>query len=171
MKFLNVLKHTGIILAAVLLIIGVPLCCTGFFRTLFSDSVDVVSSASLVLEQPSGEYVVLINRNLHPDADALEDWITFFSGTAGEDELLIIFEDIGCSVASADAGGIELANSFRSQLPENQMKVMEEDATLLLSRADEGLFDVLILSKEFADLYHAETAYQDNVEIVTLKSK
>ena len=171
MGFLNVLKHIGIITASVLVIIGVPLCRAGFLGKWISNTPDIVSSASVVLDQPSGDFVILINRDWHTDEEALEDWITFFSGSAEEDELLIIFEDIGCSVASADAAGVELANSFSSQLPENQMKVLQEDTTLLMSRADEGLFDVIILSKEYADAYHAETAYQDNIEVVELKSK
>lgn len=171
MKWLNFLKHTGIIAAAIVLFVALPLWCTGFFGKLISGSPDAVSSASVVLDQPSGNYVVLINRKFHPDEDTLNDWIHFFSSSDEEDELAVIFEDIACSVASMDAEGVEMANSLRSQLPENQMKVTQEDASLLLSRADEGLFDVIIMSKEFADGYHAETAYKSNVEVVELSSQ
>ena len=171
MRFLNVLKHIGIVAAGIILIIGVPLLCTGYPQRLMSGSLDAVSSASIVLDQPSGSFIVMINKDYHKDEDTLHDWIRFFSGSVEEDELLIIFEDIAVSAASADAAGAEMADSLRSQLPENQMKVTKEDATLLMSRADAGLFDIIILSKEFADGYHAETAFGSNVEVVELKSK
>lgn len=171
MTILKILKHIGIIAAGIILVIGVPLLCTGYIGRLVSGSLDAVSSASVVLDQPSGDYIVLINKDYHQDEDNLNDWIKFFSGSVDEDELLIIFEDIAVSAASSDAAGAEMADSLRSQLPENQMKVTTDDATLLMSRADAGLFDIIILSKEFAEGYHAETAYNNNVEVVELKSR
>ena len=171
MGFLKILKHIGIVAAGIVLCIGVPLLCTGYLTRLITGSLDAVSSASIVLDQPSGDFLVLINKDYHTDEDTLNDWVRFFSGDVGDDELLVIFEDVAVSAAYADSAGSELADSFRSQLPENQMKVTKEDATLLMSRADAGLFDIIIMSKEFADGYHAETAYKDNVQIVELKSK
>ena len=91
----------------------------------------------------------------------------FFRG----EEVSVIFEDISCSVATGDTGGQELARSFQSRLPENQMRIQTEDVTLLLSRADHGKFDVIVLSKEFADSYAAETAYQDNVDVIVLRDE
>ena len=170
MKFAKILKHIGIIAAGIILIIGVPLLCTGYLSALISGSYDTMSSASVVLAQPSGEYLVLINKDYHQDQESLDEWKKFFSGS-DEDELIVIFEDVAVSVAGSDAGGVQMADSLRSQLPENQMKVKSEDATLLLSRADNGLFDIIVMSKEFADGYHAQTAFKSNVEIVELKSK
>lgn len=174
MGFLKVLKHIGIVLAGLIVIIGIPLLATGYIGALFSGSLDAVSSASVVLDQPSGDFLVLINRDFHTDEETLNDWISFFSAGAEEGgDLPIIFEDIAASVAIADPAGAEMADSLRSQLPENQMKVTKEDATLLMSRADKGLFDIIIMSSEFAEGYHAETAYENksNVQVVEIRSK
>lgn len=162
MIFQKILKHFGIIAASLVLLLGVPLVCTGKAGSLFSGDLDAVSSASIILDQPSGNYIILINRELHQDEDNLDQWITFFSGG----EILYIFEDISCSVANADLSGLELAKSFQSKLPENQMQIITEDATLLMSRADEGLYDIIIMSAEFAETYSAQTAYGDDDEVV-----
>ncbi|MBQ9030994.1 MAG: hypothetical protein IJ106_06010 [Parasporobacterium sp.] len=167
MKILSAVRHTGIILAGVFLLLGVPLLCSGGWNRLFSGDPDAVSSASVILDKPSGRYVMLINRDFHPDTATLDDWITFFEGG----EILYIFEDIAVSVAEIDAGGIELANSFRSKLPENQMQVKKEDITLLLSRADHGLYDMILLSEEIARAYHAETAYLPFCEVVYISTE
>jgi hypothetical protein len=149
----NFLKHAGIVLAGVLLLLGVPFFSTEYFRALLHGTTDTVSSASVVIDQPSGEYIVFINRAMHTDEDNLNTWIQFFDG----EEISWLFEDISCSVITADTGALELARSFQSRLPEKQMDIQTEDASLLLSRADYGKYDILILSKEFAQTYDAET--------------
>jgi galactitol-specific phosphotransferase system IIB component len=50
-----------------------------------------------------------------------------------------------------------MAQSFQSRLPEKQMSVQTENATLLMSRADCGKYDIIILSKEFAESYDMTT--------------
>ena len=175
MKFLKVLKHIGIIAAGVILIIGVPLWCTGYITSLFSDEADVVSGASLIIDRPSGEFVVLINKKLHTNKENLEKWVKYFSGTEG-DEILIIFEDISCSVAEGDVTGLNMAESFQSRLGTsstglNQMEIEQSEASLLVSRADYGKFDVIIMSKEFADAYSLDTAYGSDVEVVELSGE
>jgi hypothetical protein len=147
------LKHAGIVLAGVLLLLGVPFFSTDYFRALLHGTTDTVSSASVVIDQPSGDYLVFINRDMHTDEDYLNTWIQFFSG----DEISWLFEDISCSVIAADSGALDLARSFQSRLPEKQMRIQTEDASLLLSRADHGKYDIMILSKEFAETYDAET--------------
>jgi galactitol-specific phosphotransferase system IIB component len=57
-----------------------------------------------------------------------------------------------------DTGALTMAQSFQSRLPEKQMSIQTEDATLLMSRADQGKYDIIILSKEFAKSYDATTA-------------
>ena len=168
MVFFRILKHIGIVAAGVLLILGIPLCCTGYVSTVLSGDVDAVTSASQVLDEPSGDFVILINQELHPDEDALRDWVRFFRGDVAEGELVIIFEDIARSVPAGDAAGVEMAESLRSQLPENQMTIEKEDGTLIVSRADAGLFDMIIMSREFADSCHLETAYTDRVQVVEM---
>jgi galactitol-specific phosphotransferase system IIB component len=83
----------------------------------------------------------------------LDTWVQFFSGQ----EISYLFEDISCSVASGDSGALTMAQSFQSRLPEKQMSVQTENATLLMSRADCGKYDIIILSKEFAERYELTT--------------
>ncbi len=154
------MKHLVFSGAGVLLLFIVPLSCTGVLGAwLRGESIDAVSGATIILDQPSGEYLILINQDMHPDGGKLEDWITFFSG----EEITYIFEDITCTVASADPGALALAKSFQSRLPENQMQVRREDVTLMCSQADQGLFDILIFSREMAESCHVETAFGENV--------
>jgi hypothetical protein len=153
MRVKYILKHMGIVLAGVLLLLGVPFFSTDYFKALRQGTTDTVSSASVVIDQPSGEYIVFINRDMHTDEDYLNTWIQFFSG----EEISYLFEDISCSVIAADSGALDLARSFQSRLPEKQMRIQTEEASLLLSRADHGKYDIMILSKEFAETYNAAT--------------
>ena len=161
MKLTVFLKHAGIVAGGLFLILVLPLLCTGNAAALFSD-VDAVTSSTVVLDAPSGSYVVLINQELHTDADNLAEWIKFFNG----EDILYIFEDVACSVASSDSAGLDMAESYQSRLPENQMEIQTEDPTLLLSRADAGLFDIIVMSAEFAEAYSAYTAYTDSVTVI-----
>ena len=155
-------RHVLIVAAGAVLLLGVPLARTGAFSR-GAEEADAVSSASLILDAPSGEFQILINRALHTDPEALDEWVRFFGG---DEDAGIVFEDISCSTAIGDAGALELAKSLQSRLPENQMQIRTEDPTLLLSRAEAGRFDILIVSQEYADIFHAETVYGDEVEVV-----
>jgi hypothetical protein len=157
----------GIVLAGVVLLLGVPFWKTDYFKKLSNEDADAVTSASVVIEQPSGEYVVLINRDMHPDEDNLNTWISFFSG----DEISYLFEDISCSVIEGDAGALTMARSFQSRLPEKQMSVQTEDATLLMSRADNGKYDIIIISKEYAKSYGVATAVGTNTTLIKINSE
>jgi hypothetical protein len=167
MRIVNIFRHMGIVLAGVILLLGVPFLKTDYFKKLSNEDVDAVTSASVVIEQPSGEYVVLINRELHTDADNLSTWISFFSG----EEISYLFEDISCSVIEGDTGALTMAKSFQSRLPEKQMSVYTEDATLLMSRADHGKYDVIIISKEYAESYGAVTAEGTNTILINIDSE
>ncbi len=113
---------------------------------------DVVSGASMKLpEKPSGEYIVIVNRSLHEDS--LEDWKTFFTGK----DLPVIFDDISCIVSQADSGGMQMAQRYQAQLPENQMKLRTEDLTLLVSKAESGYIDAAVFSKEIAQAMKLST--------------
>lgn len=159
---MKIIKHIGIIIAGVLLLLGIPFWCAGGLRLLFSADVDAVTSASIILDKPSGHYYVLINKAMHTDEDNLADWLVFFSGG----EFLYVFEDVSCSVAYGDPGAIALADSFRSQLPEHQMQAKREDGTLMLSRAEHGLYDIMIVSAEFADAMGVNTEPDEMTEVV-----
>lgn len=157
------MKHLLADCAVLFAVLGIPFLCSDTFLRMIGKAPDAVSSASVVIEQPSGNYVVLINTEKHRNAENLALWESFFTGA----DAPVIFEDISCMAAANDAGGCEMAESCRSRLPENQMHLRKIDGTLLLSKAEHGLFDTVILSAEFADLLSAETVYgMENVKVL-----
>jgi hypothetical protein len=99
---------------------------------------------------------------MHTDEENLNTWISFFRG----EEISYLFEDISCSVITGDEGAITMAQSFQSRLPEKQMSIQTEDASLLMSRADHGLYDIIILSREYAESYHAVTAEGEHTVLI-----
>ena len=157
---MKIFRHVMIIIGVVLLLVGVPLYCCDFFPG-SSGGVDAVSTASVVIEQPSGAYVVWINEDKHTDKDNLKIWKQFFSG----EEIDFLFEDISCTVPDGDTTARELAASFASRLPENQMTVKTEDRTLMLSKAVEGRFDIIIMSKEVYEAYNIHKLFDDSFMI------
>ena len=150
-----------IILAALFVLAGLPVLSTGYIQNKLS-GVDAVSAATVIIDQPSGAYVVLINKDRHLNADNLETWQTFFKG----EEIGILFEDISCTVADMDVSGLDMAQSFQSRLPENQMTLRKEDITLMLSKASCGLFDVIMMSKEVYDAYGAAAITDDEKMVI-----
>ncbi|MBR1930594.1 MAG: hypothetical protein IJ833_03830 [Lachnospiraceae bacterium] len=154
---MKVIRHVCIIIAALLLTLGLPFFTSDYFAAkVGAHGVDAVTGASVMIEKPSGEYLVFINEMLHPDEDKLAAWCDFFEGR----DVSYIFEDISRFVANGDITGMEAALSFQSRLPENQMKITGEDATLLLSKAEYSKFDVIIMSKEFAQAYGVQSIYE-----------
>ena len=133
-----------------------------------SDSPDAVSSATA---QPvsagdmSGKYIVFINRGLNDKAGTTGDWEKFFSFT---DDVPLIMEDITCKVAQLDSEGLDTARKYQARLPENQMKIEQEAGVMLLSKAELGRFDVMIMSEAAAKSYSAQTLY-DKENILTIK--
>ncbi len=159
------LKHIAVCLAGIVLLAVMPFAIAGGFSVI-SGGTDAVSSASVVIDKPSGCYTVLINRDRHKNGNDLEAWHEFFSG--GEFE--IIFDDIECVTLQGDTGALMLAQSFMSRLPENQMKVTTGDAVLTLSKAENGRFDMMIVSAEAAERYGLESVYSGkNVDVVSVE--
>ena len=143
-----ILSHFAFCVLGLLIIFGpIGLYTRDYWMAKLDPTLDAVTSASVIIEQPGGNYIVLINERLHPDDEVLADWVNFFSGQ----EISVIFEDISCSVASSDPGAKTMGDSFRSRLPENQMTLQTENSTLLLSRMEHNLFDIVIMSEEFAE--------------------
>ena len=68
-------------------------------------------------------------------------------------------EDISCVTAAGDASGEQLARRYQARLAENQMRLRSENGVLAVSKAEKGLYDVLILSKEAAEAYDYSTVY------------
>lgn len=157
----ELIRHTVIGLLSALLLIGGPIYAA--YGPSGAAGHDAVSSATVIIDQPSGAYVVLINKNRHTNEENLGTWISFFKG----EEIGFLFEDLYCLVPDTDQGGLELAKSFQSRLPENQMKLRTENATLLMSKAAHGEFDVIFVSREAYEAYGAQAiAMQPSVESI-----
>ena len=133
-----------------------------------SDSPDAVSSATakpVSAGDMSGKYMVFINRELHDKAGTTGDWEKFFSFS---DDVPLIMEDITCKVAQLDSEGLDTARKYQARLPENQMIIEQEAGVMLLSKAELGRFDVIIMSEAAAKSYSAQTLY-DRGNILTIK--
>ena len=133
-----------------------------------SDSPDAVSSATakpVSAGDMSGKYMVFINRELHDKAGTTGDWEKFFSFS---DDVPLIMEDITCKVAQLDSEGLDTARKYQARLPENQMIIEQEAGVMLLSKAELGRFDVMIMSEAAAKSYSAQTLY-DKENILTIK--
>lgn len=150
----------GVIITAVL--------TAGGYINLNGDSPDAVSSAtaqSVSAEDMSGKYVVFINRERHDKAGTTGDWEKFFSFS---DDVPLIMEDITCKVAELDSEGLDTAQKYQARLPENQMKIEKEAGVMLLSKAELGRFDVIILSESAAKTYSAETLF-GKADVLTIR--
>lgn len=150
-------KHTAVVFFSLFLLLGVPTLRYVDIGAVFSgETVDAVSHATTELpEQPSGEFVVLLNTARFSDTS--EQWQVFFAGgDAG-----VIMSDICCMVIDADITGQQLAERYQARLPENQMEVRRENGLLLASKAEYGLFDVIVVSQEMAEVYNLQTVYDD----------
>jgi hypothetical protein len=165
----RLIGHIVSALMTVVILMGLPLMLSGNIGVLFGNKTDAVTSATKAVDKPSGEYVVFINTSLHTDETALRSWKAFFEN-GDTDGIINVFEDISCTVASGDEGGLEMAESFMSRLPENQMKVRKEDGTLMISKAENGRFDVIVMSKETAETMSAERI-PEMTQAVMLKVK
>ncbi len=163
---MKIIRHILCDMLVLFLLLGVPFLRTDYCQALLSSDPDAVSSASVIVDKPSGAYLVFINLEKHTDAEALEIWRDFFSGK----EIDLIFEDIVCSVASGDSNARTLAENYQSRLPEHQCEIKSEDATLMLSKAEHQKFDILVMSQEFADAYHADAlSHMQNIEIIQVQ--
>ena len=148
---MKVLRHIGIVAAALLLCLGLP----ALVYMPRAGAADAVSGASMeVPDQPSGEFVVILNRDRHPLT--LDEWSDFFL----EQPVGVIMEDISCMAAYGDTSGVRLARRYQARLAENQMTLTEENGVLVVSRAEHGLYDAIILSKEAADAYDYSAVYE-----------
>lgn len=160
------MKHIISDILVLFLLLGVPFLRTDYYQALRSSNPDAVSSASVIVDKPSGAYLVYINLEKHTDSEALETWRDFFAGK----EIGLIFEDIICSVASGDVNAKTLAENYQSRLPEHQCEIKSEDVTLMLSKAEFKKFDILVISQEFADAYHADSlSGRPGIEVIQVQ--
>ena len=150
---MKIFRHIIIISVSLFVMLGVPYLFSPSFAAAVNGT-DAVSSASVAIDKPSGEYIVMINPDRHTDSANLEAWKRFF-GEGDTDGIFNVFEDIVCTAAKGDPAGVEMSRSFQSVLPENQMQIKTEDAVLMMSKAENGKYDIIIMSKEFADAQSA----------------
>ena len=69
-----------------------------------------------------------------------------------------------------DADGIQLAERYQARLAENQLSLRTESPVLVASRAENGLFDVIVLSREMADAYQFSTVYgNSSIAVIPVK--
>lgn len=162
---MKALKHIGIVALGLFLCLVLPGLFYVDVGALVSGGLDAVSGASMELpDQPSGDFVVILNTSRHPLTT--EDWTAFFQ----EREVGVIMEDISCLAAASDAAGVQLAQRYQVRLAENQMKLTTENSLLVVSRAENGLYDVIVLSKEMADALDFSAVYaRSDAEIITIK--
>ena len=159
------IAHFVIISASLFIFLGIPaLFYAGRLKDIwFSDDPDAVSGASLEIpDQPSGEYIVLLNRSLH--RDTLDEWTDFFR----EEPTGVIFEDLTCITAEGDVNGQQMAKRYQARLAENQMTLKPENALMAVSKAQWGAFDVCVFSREMADAFRLETV-ESNPDVVFLE--
>ncbi len=164
----TVLRYAVRILSVVAAALIICLLTAGGYINLNSDSPDSVSSATaqtVSAKDMEGKRVVLINRELHDKSGTTADWQKFF---AFSDNVPLIMEDITCKVAEGDSSGLDTAKKYQARLPENQMKIVQEAGTMLVSKAELMRFDVIILSEAAANTYGAQTLYDRN-DIITIK--
>jgi len=160
----TVLRYAMRILSvAVAAALIICLLTAGGYINLNSDSPDAVSSATaqtVSAKDMEEKWVVLINRELHDKSGTTADWQKFF---AFSDNVPLIME-----VAEGDASGLDTAKKYQARLPENQMKIVQEAGTMLVSKAELTRFDVIILSETAENTYGAQTLYDRN-DILTIK--
>ena len=151
------LLHGGIIAASLFVLLGLPsLYYAKDLQAMYGGDMDAVTGASLEIpDQPSGEYVVLLARDRHEDT--LKEWTDFFQ----ERPVGVIFEDLECITAAGDVSGRQMAERYQARLAENQLTLREENSLLAASKAQWGVFDVMVFSKEMADALQLETVYED----------
>ncbi|MBQ9625377.1 MAG: hypothetical protein IJR47_04630 [Clostridia bacterium] len=153
---MKIFKHILVVLISLFVVLGIPAFIYGDFSAMGFGKEIVVSGASLVIPSaPSGEFLVLINTK--DRQNTLDSWKVFFAdGNAG-----VILEDITCSTVKGDIKALELAERYRARLPENQLVLKQEDGLLLVSKAECGAFDVIVISKEAAQGYNLNTDIAD----------
>jgi len=162
---MNVIRHLVVILAALFVTLGIPALVYVDVGALFTGAVtDGVTGASLEIpDQPSGQFVILLNREKHPNTQAL--WADFFT----DQPVDVIMEDLRCMTARGDVSGIQLANRYQARLAENQMTIRQENGTLVASRLENDLFDGIILSKEFADACQLDLENTETILVIPVK--
>ena len=161
---MRVAEHIGTVVALLLAFFAVPGWMGGVdVGALATGDADLVSSATVIQDAPSGTFTIFVNRDYHTDEEVLLLWRDFLAGK----DVPLIMEDVSCVAVEGDVAGIDMANSLASRLPANQMKVRVENGTLAISKSEAGRFDILVLSDDAADRLDVQKLESlPNVEVV-----
>lgn len=152
---MRVFAHIATVVALLLAFVGVPAWQGHVNVAALLSSAEDAGAATDIHDVPSGSYTILVNRDLHTNAEVLGYWLDFLTGK----DVPLITEDVSCVALEGDVAGIEMAYSLASRLPTNQMKVRVENGVLALSKAEVGRFDIMVMSDEMADAFGASTTY------------
>lgn len=150
----NVLLRWLMRIAVLAVVLAVPFAALGGLSLLGGDGADAVSGATSYAFDPSdvsGEYVVFINNSRHQETADI--WEAFFKG----ENIPVVLDDISCLICNGDTLAADYAAICQARLPENQMTVKSDSSLLVLSKGEYGRFDIIILSKELAEAYGAQT--------------
>ena len=146
-------RHIIVVAAALLLLLGLPLA--------------VLRNTAQQSDGGSGEFVVLINRELHPDDKEIGKLEKLFADGQADG---LDTDGIKFAVSPEDAAGLAFAE--RLLKPDDTAALTGDDTALMLSKAENGLFDVIVMSKELADSSKAETvAKKTNAEMLCVKGE
>ena len=157
-------RYIHVFFVAILLLLLAALPIARHREMFASQGTDANTGASMELpDEPSGEFVVLINESIH--SDSLDQWEKFFTGK----EVEVIFDDINCLVSKGDAAAIQMATVYLATLPENQMTLDTEDPTLLASKAESGYADVAVFSEEMADAIGFDADNVTNMKVIYVR--
>lgn len=152
----RVLLNVCIVLVVLALLIGVPFTQSALFQQLTADQAAApdpsAEAPDAEASSASGEFLVFINCDFHADEAQLAAWQAFFAGEKGS----VPSETASLSVAEGDAAAYAQAQAYQSQLPKDQLAVRQEGPITLLSKAEGGCFDMLLMSREMADVFHGE---------------
>ena len=158
-KVAKTILHLSLTLGLSFAIFGLPILS----NLDFGGASSISSGGTISLpEKPSGEFRVYMKTS--PHLENLSKWEAFFKGD--EENITVIFDDIVCSVTSSDPSAYELGLRYQIYLPENQMKLKRENATLLASKVETGHIDVAIFSKEVAE--YLELAVDESEADITV---
>lgn len=152
---MRVLAHIATVVALLLAFVGYPAWQGHVNVAALMPGAKDEGVATNIHDAPPGAYVILVNRDLHADAAALDRWLDFFADK-GEPP---VEGDVSCVVLEGDSAGSEMAAYLASRLPAEHMKVRVDNGVLALSKAEVGRFDVMVMSDAAADAFGASTTY------------
>ncbi len=158
---MKIVKHIVTVVLLFGIFLGIPFLIYKDAIISHINNVDALTSATQIVEAPSGKYVIMINTKA--TGDETDEWLSFLAG----EEVGLMWTDLRCLVAETDISAVDMAVSLASRLPANQFVVDSEQAIMAASKAVEGVFEVAVFSEEFADKYNLpDTCKLSDYEVI-----